>query len=109
MGSAVGLLGALHGAPPSLVGSDDALVRQSPGGARGAVHLLLPEWAVWPFAAQELNTRHPFAERPLHVPWAPSHIHKREAHSDLAWLGGCRSGYHRRRTPCTKHCGAARA
>ena len=64
------------------------LVRQSPGGARGAVHLLLPEWAVRPFVAQELNTKHPFAERPLHVPRAPSHIHKCEAHSEgvARWL-----------------------
>ena len=58
------------------------LVRQAPGGARGAVHLLLPEWAVRPFAAQELNTRHPFKERPLHVPWAPSHLQKCDAHGD---------------------------
>ena len=64
------------------------LVRQSPGGARGAVHLLLPEWAVRPFAAQEVNLQHPFKERPLHVPWAPSHFHHCDAHGDgeARWL-----------------------
>ena len=64
------------------------LVRQSAGGARGAVHLLLPEWAVRPFAAQEINVQHPFRERPLHVPWAPSHFHHCDAHGDgtARWL-----------------------
>ena len=64
------------------------LVRRSAGGAHGAVHLLLPEWAVRPFAAQEINVQHPFRERPLHVPWAPSHFHHCDAHGDGAarWL-----------------------
>ena len=64
------------------------LVRQATGGARGAVHLLLPEWAVRPFAAQEINMHHSFKERPLHVPWAPSHIHQYDAHGGggARWL-----------------------
>ena len=64
------------------------LVRQPAGGAQGAVHLLLPEWAVRPFAAQEIKMHHPLKERPLHVPWAPSHFHHCDAHGDgvARWL-----------------------
>ena len=48
---------------------------------RGAVHYLLPEWAVKPFAAQEPNCKHPFSERPIRVAQDPTHVHRCDANA----------------------------
>ena len=48
---------------------------------RGAVHYMLPDWSVRPFAAQELNCKHPFSERPLLVVQDPTHVHQCDANA----------------------------
>ena len=68
------------------------LVRQPAGGAQGAVHLLLPEWAVRPFAAQEIKMHHPSKERPLHTSRGHRHTSTIATHTVTGWRGGSRCG-----------------